>query len=261
MASLIWGAEPEPEKAAKVTLFRHMWGLLLGSASELAALTSMDATGGHGPDSDVWWEHIFLLRVERAPLLAMLASAGETQGQKRRQNVIKMCLGRCLAQFDRAAAAGADCGELDAVRGGHCGEILAVLFYHVLHVQRMTYVQTMQLWDGAFFNSLLTTLLRALRSGQQLLQGGAVELLLTIATAEPSLSRNTTFGQVLGFALTAPSGDRSNGGGSENGKQPPDTFAAAVVALLGQGGGGAIAGERSYALAANTALLVTIGCW
>ena len=188
----MWGAPvPEPE-ARKVTLFRHMWGLLLGSAQKLAALTSMDATGGHGPDSDVWWEHLFLLRVERQPLLALLAAdQAET-----RQAVVRMCLNKCLLGFDRAAKTGADCRELELVRAGHCGDTLSTLFFHVLHVRKMKYVQTMQLWDGVFFATLLGALLRALRSGQLALQGPAIELLLTIATAEPALSSNTTFGMV-----------------------------------------------------------------
>eukprot|EP01052_Picozoa_sp_SAG31_P005310 SAG31_NODE_231_length_19768_cov_9.498170_8_plen_448_part_00 len=62
---------------------------------------------------------------------------------------------------------------------------------------RMTYMQTIQLWDRSYFSSLLDTLLLALRAGQPVgLQASAVEILLTIATADPNLSSNTTFGMV-----------------------------------------------------------------
>eukprot|EP01052_Picozoa_sp_SAG31_P005309 SAG31_NODE_231_length_19768_cov_9.498170_7_plen_95_part_00 len=94
----------------------------------------MNATGGHGPDSDKWWEHLFLLRVERKPLLSLLAA---DQAEKR-QKVVRLCLQRCLGGFESAvrAAASADCEEVELVRGGNCGVTLATLFFHMLHVRR-----------------------------------------------------------------------------------------------------------------------------
>jgi hypothetical protein len=231
---VMWASVPAPEEQRQVTLFRHMWGLLLGAAELQSAATSFQATAGHGPDSDVWWEHLFLLRVERGALLAMLRTASEQPDQ---QPVLRLCCAKCLQGLQRPWRGGG-VSEVDHVRAANCCATLGVVMFDALHLRKLAYAQSEGLWGPNFIEAVLDALHRTLADPSPVhpaAPGLALQLLLTLASTEAALSTNATLGRVLAFISTP----AASAAGDQLAADPAvaalaDGFPAVTTALLGR---------------------------
>ena len=186
---------------ARTTLFSHMHGLLLGGSEKGSALSAFAATGGHGPDSAAWWEHLFLLRVESATLAAKLAALG-TPLSAEHQAVLRLIFGRASAALQ----------DPHPHRVANACLTLEILFDHVLAERRLPYVAAVAAICGAgeadaFFATLFARLHRILsapvppeaprEAKPAVLRGAALQALLAVATAEANISANPILARVV----------------------------------------------------------------
>ena len=186
---------------ARTTLFSHMHGLLLGGSEKGSALSAFAATGGHGPDSSAWWEHLFLLRVESATLAAKLAALG-TPLSAEHQAVLRLIFGRASAALQ----------DPHPHRVANACLTLEILFDHVLAERRLPYVAAVAAICGAgeadaFFATLFARLHRILsapvppeasrEAKPAVLRGAALQALLAVATAEANISANPILARVV----------------------------------------------------------------
>ena len=228
------------------TLFSHMYGLLLGGSEKSSALTAFAATGGHGPDSAEFWEHLFLLRVESATLSRKL-SALPAPLSPAHHAVLRLI-------FKRAAGALEDG---DAHRMANACLTLEIMFDHVLAERKLPYVAAVGVICGGvaeadgFFSSLFARLHAILTEGgggsgaraNVALPSAALQTLLSVVTAEANISESIIFARLL-QARFAP--------GADSARKAAEEEAAFAPAAAQYGGGGRASASAAAPAAASS---------
>ncbi len=227
---------------SQTTLFSHLYGLLLGGSEAGSALTAFAATGGHGPDSDEFWEHLFLLRVESATLGKKLRGLS-TPFSAEHQAVLRLI-------FARAARALQD---EHAHRVANACLTLEMLFDYVLGVCKLPYVSAVAVICGAddadrFFSALfarLHAILSPAEGGAErvavdvALPSAALQALLAVVTAEANISESIIFARLL-LARFDASADTAKKMAEEEA-----AYAAAASEYGGGAAGASLSGTRA----------------
>ena len=231
--------------APQTTLFSHLYGLLLGGSEAGSALTAFAATGGHGPDSDEFWEHVFLLRVESATLAKKLRALSAPFSAEH-QAVLRLI-------FARAAGALQDD---HAHRVANACLTLELLFDFVLAVRKLPYVSAVAVICGAddverFFLTLFARLHAILcpAEGELVvdvaLPSAALQALLAVVTAEANISESIIFARLLQARFDA---------SADTAKKMAEEEAAYAAAATEYGGGASAAslgGTKSQRITAD----------
>ena len=220
--------------APQTTLFSHLYGLLLGGSEAGSALTVFAATGGHGPDRDEFWEHLFLLRVESATLAKKLRALSAPFSAEH-QAVLRLI-------FARAAGALQDD---HSHRVANACLTLELLFDFVLALRKLPYVSAVAVICGAddaerFFLTLFARLHAILSpaegGGEQAvdatLPSAALQALLAVVTAEANISESIIFARLLQARFDA---------SADTAKKMAEEEAAYAAAATEYGGGASAA--------------------